>query len=175
MERQMERMMEFFNFSHNLLSNHLTETKNAIKQMKAAATGFSVALPKQNQCLGPFSMAKNITYGTVTINKGNNYDTSTGVYTAPVAGVYSLAVTIYSNFTGQTPTKACANLSVNGNTVAQLKEKSNGDHQDSSSVVITKKLQAGDKVSVIQPPGCAFCGANHNFNTFTGFLLYLKN
>lgn len=107
------------------------------------------------------------------LNLGDGYNSTTGIFTVPHAGLYSLALTVYSD--AGTPggkLVACAGLQVNGQVVAAASEKNNLDHEDSSSAAVALHLKAGDRVAVFLPPGCSLCDDSSHFNTFSAFLLY---
>jgi hypothetical protein len=109
----------------------------------------------------------------VFINLGDGYAMSSGVFTVPRAGVYSLALTVYSDAgSAGNSLHACASLVVNDVVVVDTREKNMQDQEDSTTTVLAMQLNAGDRVSVILPIGCKLCDSNSHFNTFSGFLLY---
>lgn len=135
----------------------------------------SVALYSEEglKCFGPFGAHKVVTYEHAFINHGNGYNESTGVFTVPRSGVYSLALTVYSD-AGASNTKlaACAGLQVNGLKVTGHSEKNKQDQEDSSTTVVALHLEAGDQVSVRLDEGCFLCDDHSHYNTFSAFLLY---
>lgn len=138
-------------------------------------SAFSVALNNEDdlKCFGSFRDDKLITYSHIFINLGNGYNQQTGIFTTPRAGVYSLALTVYSDAGSPGNTlAACAALQVNGKSVAEPHEKNMQDQEDSATIVVAVHLNAGDKVSVNLPIGCFLCDNKSHYNTFSGFLLY---
>lgn len=125
------------------------------------------------KCFGPFGATSVVTYEHVFINHGNGYNQSTGVFAAPRSGVYSLALTVYSD-AGASNTKlaACAGLQVNGLKVAGQSEKYTQDQEDSATAVVAVHLQAGDRLSVGLGAGCFLCDDHNHYNTLSAFLLY---
>ncbi|XP_049580979.1 cerebellin 20 isoform X1 [Syngnathus scovelli] len=197
MQQKIHRMKMYFNTSLSELENELTRTKNTLNNIRgqkseqhqlpqcllifptcllaASRSAFSVALTNSDTltCYGPFRDDKLITYQHVFINLGRGYNAATGVFTAPRDGVYSLALTVYSDAGSPgNSLAACANLQVNGQVVAGPKEKNKQDQEDSASIVLAIHLAAGDKVAVNLPIGCFLCDDKSHYNTFTGFLLY---
>ncbi|XP_054650635.1 cerebellin 20 [Dunckerocampus dactyliophorus] len=175
MQQQMRRMEMFLNTSLNELEKELEKTQNTFNNIRASRSAFSVALFNSDElrCHGPFRDDMFITYTHIFLNLGGGYDVNTGVFTVPRAGVYSLALTVYSD-TGS-PAKllaACASLRVNSRVVANLKEKNTQDQEDSASVAVALQLEVGDKVAATLPAGCFLCDDKSHYNTFTGFLLY---
>lgn len=139
----------------------------------ASRSAFSVALTDTRLCVGPNREDSVVKYGSVFINLGDGYSTNTGVFVAPRSGVYSLALTVYSDAGAAGATlAACARLRLNGRTLASPSEKNNQDQEDSVSAVLAVQLNAGDRVDVALPAGCFLCDDNNHYNTFTGFLLY---
>ncbi|XP_038129313.1 C1q-related factor-like [Cyprinodon tularosa] len=174
MQTQMMRMEEFFNMTVKELSQQLMTTKMNLDRIKKNRSAFSVALNNERSltCFGPFSDDRPVPYKHVFLNLGDSYSIQTGIFTVPLSGVYSLAVTVYSRSAVNLPQVTCALLQVNGVEVAPLVDKNGADSEDSSTVVIARHLKAGDKVSVIQQKGCNICDDYNHYNTFTGFLLY---
>lgn len=141
----------------------------------ASRSAFSVALYNEDElrCFGSFRDDKIITYSHIFMNLGNGYNPQTGIFTAPRSGVYSLALTVYSDAGSPGNTlAACAALQVNGKNVAEPREKNMQDQEDSATIVAAVQLNAGDEVSVNLPIGCFLCDNKSHYNTFSGFLLY---
>uniref|UniRef100_A0A3B4UEP9 Cerebellin 20 n=1 Tax=Seriola dumerili TaxID=41447 RepID=A0A3B4UEP9_SERDU len=141
----------------------------------ASRTAFSVALFNDVtfQCYGPFTLNTNIIYKHVFLNLGDSYSVDTGIFTVPHSGVYTIAITIYSDAgSSGRLLAACACLQVNGQVVSQSREQNRDDQEDSATVVLVLQLMAGDKVAVNLPEGCFLCEYNSFFNTFSAFLLY---
>ncbi|KAF3847889.1 hypothetical protein F7725_020917 [Dissostichus mawsoni] len=157
MQKQLNRMEQYFNLSYEGMHHVLTESKTALNNFRASRSAFSVALNSNARmlCFGPFPDDKLIPFKHVFINLGDSYSTDTSIFTAPRSGVYSLAVTIYSDIDSPiNPFAACANLMVNGHAVAVLPEHKGNDPEDSSTVVVALGLKAGDQVGVLLPAGC---------------------
>ncbi|XP_041850902.1 complement C1q-like protein 3 [Melanotaenia boesemani] len=176
MQQQIYRMKTFFNVSFNELEKELMKTKNILNSVRASRSAFSVSLTKEDSltCFGPFrGEDRLIVYKHVFINLGDGYNVNTGVFTVPRSGVYSFALTIYSDAGSPANSlAACAALLVNSQVVAGPSEKNTEDQEDSATVVIASHLKAGDKVSISLPAGCFLCDDSNHYNTFTGFLLF---
>ncbi|XP_054453110.1 complement C1q-like protein 2 [Anoplopoma fimbria] len=175
MQQQVHRMKMFFNRSLGEMEKELNNTRNILNHVRASRSAFSVSLTsdKKFTCIGPFRDDKIIQYKHVFINLGEGYSTDTGFFTVPRSGVYSLALTVYSDAGAPGNTlAACAGLLVNGQLVAGPREKNMQDQEDSATIVVALHLMAGDKVAVNLPIGCFLCDNSSHYNTFTGFLLY---
>ncbi|KAK7882838.1 hypothetical protein WMY93_029012 [Mugilogobius chulae] len=174
MTKQLERMDQFFQMSYDHMTEELTAAKTAINDIRASRTSFSAVLsnPTQN-CNNQVvsATATRVKYNMVKVNMGNNYNSTTGEFTAPRKGVYSFALTLYN----LGPYKSCATLMVNGIAKYALMERRTADTQDSASVSISLSLEAGDKVYVEEPANCVMCAHDNLYNTFTGYLMYTKD
>lgn len=107
------------------------------------------------------------------LNLGNNYNPITGVFTVPRSGVYSLALTVYSDSGAEnSELLSCANLRVNNTDVSVVHDVNKEDQEDSATIVIVLQLSSEDRVSVYLPAGCSLCDNINHYNTFSGFLLY---
>ncbi|KAG7478964.1 complement C1q 4 [Solea senegalensis] len=138
-------------------------------------SAFSVALNNDNHlnCYGTFRDDKLVIYKHVFINLGGGYNVETGVFTVPRSGVYSLALTVYSDAGSPGNTlAACASLQVNDMVVAGPTDHNMQDQEDSATIVMALHLMAGDQVAVNLPVGCFLCDNKSHYNTFSGFLLY---
>ncbi|KAM3875298.1 C1q-related factor-like [Diretmus argenteus] len=173
MQQQMNRMEMFFNESINKLQQNVDSTLTVLNNVRASRSAFSVSLTNARWCYGPLRTQETIVYQHIFINLGGNYDLGTGIFTVPRSGVYSFALTVYSD-SGATNNSlaACAILVVNGETIARPRDRNQQDQEDSATIVVALQLNAGDRVSAMLPIGCFLCDNNSHFNTFTGYLLY---
>ncbi|XP_071753350.1 cerebellin 20 [Centroberyx gerrardi] len=175
MQKQMYRMEAFFNLSLNVLEQDLERTAMALNNVRDSRSAFSVSLGSINKhiCTNISREKTIIVYKHVFINLGGSYNTDTGIFTVSRSGVYAFALTVYSDAGSPgNSLDACASLTVNGMVVAGPSDRNLEDQEDSATVVLAQRLQAGDKVAVELPPGCYLCDNKAHYNTFTGFLLY---
>ncbi|XP_035009434.1 C1q-related factor-like [Hippoglossus stenolepis] len=175
MQQQIHRLGTFLNLTFNALEKELIKTKTVLNNVRDSRSAFSVALTNQVSlnCLGPFRDKKLIAYKHVFINLGDSYSVDTGIFKVPRSGVYSLALTVYSDAGSPgNSLAACASLQVNGQVVAGPREQNMQDQEDSATIVVALHLSSGDIVAVNLPIGCFLCDDNSHYNTFTGFLLY---
>ncbi|CAG04689.1 unnamed protein product [Tetraodon nigroviridis] len=117
--------------------------------------------------IGPFQTEKKLTYSKVFTNIGNAYNSSTGVFIAPVKGVYSFQFTAFG-FTSCT-----IRLQVYKN---NKKIMSNWKHSSlnvatyvTNSLIL--ELEAGDTVHFSLPSGACLYDDRNNYSTIIGFLL----
>uniref|UniRef100_A0A665V504 C1q domain-containing protein n=1 Tax=Echeneis naucrates TaxID=173247 RepID=A0A665V504_ECHNA len=122
-------------------------------------------------CFGPFSQDSVIIYQNVVLNLGGGYSTDTGVFTVPRSGVYSIALTVFSDAgSPNRPLAVCATLKVNGEPMFRASEQNRQDQEDSATIAVALHLTAGDQVAVYLPSGCFLCEFSSHFNTFSAFL-----
>uniref|UniRef100_A0A3B4UKZ9 C1q domain-containing protein n=1 Tax=Seriola dumerili TaxID=41447 RepID=A0A3B4UKZ9_SERDU len=121
---------------------------------------------------GPFDTDRTMTYNTVITNIGNAYNVSTGVFTAPVAGVYYF--TFFYHAGGEHVSKLI--LHKNKEPVVMTSDhngkvtRCNSETADNGGNAVFLKLEKGDKVSVQLPAG-AHVWASEGHTTFSGFLV----
>nr|XP_046245196.1 uncharacterized protein LOC124059335 [Scatophagus argus] len=177
MVRTVNRLRTYFGTSLNELEKVYLQTNQSLSKIEASRTAFSACLYNDDnfKCFGPFAVNNRIIYEHVFLNLGNSYNAKTGIFTVRHSGVYSLALTVYSD-AGAPGNKlaACAGLQINGQTVAGSKDQNTNDQEDSSSIVMAIHLKAGDQVSVNLPIGCFLCDDSSHYNTFSAFLLYTE-
>uniref|UniRef100_A0A672QAM2 Complement C1q-like protein 2 n=1 Tax=Sinocyclocheilus grahami TaxID=75366 RepID=A0A672QAM2_SINGR len=173
MKKQIWKLEMFFNMTLNELQRNLERAHSVLNNIRASRSAFSVALTDTRLCIGPNREDSVVKYSSVFVNLGDGYSTDTGAFVAPRSGIYSLALTVYSDAGAPGATlAACARLRLNGRTIASPSENNLQDQEDSASAVLAVQLHAGDRVDVALPAGCFLCDNNNHYNTFTGFLLY---
>ncbi|XP_072314958.1 uncharacterized protein [Eucyclogobius newberryi] len=178
MHQQIDRMKRNFNQSLVALQSELNKAVDTLSLFRSTRSAFSVSLftSDTQKCYGPFRDDTPIIYEHIFLNMGDHYDANTGVFTVPRTGVYSLALTIYSDAGGPGNTlAACGSLRVNGRLLTGPREFNMQDQEDSASNSLVVKLKTGDKVSVNLPIGCFLCDNSNHYNTFSGFLLYITD
>ncbi|XP_059188079.1 complement C1q-like protein 4 [Centropristis striata] len=175
MAQEVKRLQTYFSTTLDEIEEENNKTIAVIDKVKDSRTAFSVALRDTFGCYGAFDKERVIVYKHVFINLGGSYSDETGIFTVPHSGVYSLALTVYSDAGSPgSLLSACANLEVNGQVVAGPRENNEQDQEDSATINLALHLKAGDKVTVNLPPGCFLCDDSSHYNTFSGFLLYLE-
>lgn len=114
-----------------------------------------------------------IVYNTAVFNVGNHYNTSTGVFTAPIAGVYSF--TVYEMFMDE-PSYTFIYLAVqiNGVTTSEFMRQGTKSNYDTFGGTVLVSLSANDQVRIV----CGLNGVDAGYlrlgvdmNSFMGYLL----
>ncbi|XP_073330701.1 complement C1q-like protein 4 isoform X1 [Pagrus major] len=126
---------------------------------------FSAVLEKGG-AYGPFNTDKTLVYNKVFTNIGDAYSSCTGIFTAPVAGVYYF--TLFYHAGGE----HASNLQLFKNSeeiVVTNDHKTGSDTADNGGNAVVLQLQKGDQVYVRMRANCRVWGGPQT--TFSGFQL----
>ncbi|XP_036375395.1 complement C1q-like protein 2 [Megalops cyprinoides] len=141
------------------------KTQNADRPKVAFSAGYSDA-----RYVGPFQTDITLVYTKVLTNIGNNYNPATGIFTAPVRGVYYFR---FTTFGAGVSIRIGAVLYRNGqHTVATYDIQGSVDSHDDSSNAAVLQLEVGDQVYVRLPAGYQLYDDAWNRCSFSGFLLF---
>ena len=112
-----------------------------------------------------------LTYNNVITNNGNHYNGSTGVFTAPVSGVYYYAFDYYaqSNNTARATLQKSTNSGSSWSTFRYGCRVSNPSNYVSASTVGVIALNANDQVRLVAEDGTVHI--NNPFNFFSMHLI----
>ncbi|XP_041635212.1 complement C1q-like protein 3 [Cheilinus undulatus] len=117
--------------------------------------------------IGPFETATPLIYRTVITNIGNGYNETTGVFTAPVAGVYYFS---FSYHAGGAHGTRLALLKNSETIVMSGDQKSTADKTDNGGNTAFLLLQPGDRVFVRLAENTQVWGSDYH-TTFSGCLV----
>ncbi|XP_026878658.2 cerebellin 11 [Electrophorus electricus] len=118
---------------------------------------------------GPFTSEKKLIFDKVLTNIGDAYNPKTGVFIAPVKGIY------YFRYSGYAFTLHNMGLSIfKGNTrFVSSYEHTSGEKNDNVSNGAVMQLSAGEEVHMrLWIQSWIFVDYRYNYSTFTGYLLY---
>ncbi|XP_076580627.1 cerebellin 11 [Chaetodon auriga] len=155
------------------LQKRLNATEEEIKKLKQSSAkaapliAFSASLANSGETYTGPCTERTLVFKRVFSNTGS-YDQDTGIFTAPVNGLYYFSFSTYgynSHVTG-------AVLMKNGVRQISTYENPSADGSDSSSNAVVLQLAAGDKVYMeLWDNGRVFDNLNGH-TTFSGFLLF---
>ncbi|XP_041634953.1 complement C1q-like protein 2 [Cheilinus undulatus] len=143
--------------------NQILELKNK-EQTKVI---FSAAVGGPDSAVGPFNTATTLIYRTVITNIGNAYSSATGIFTAPVAGVYYF--TFFYHADGRH--RAFLLLFKNSQKIVDSSDHASSfDKADNGGNAVILQLQQGDQVFMRMEPNTHVWG-NPCVTTFSGYLI----
>ncbi|XP_063049472.1 complement C1q-like protein 2, partial [Engraulis encrasicolus] len=120
--------------------------------------------------IGPFTVSIPLQYKKVLSNIGSGYNPSTGVFTALVKGMYFFRFSMFRN--SQITEFSVISLMKNGEVLASVWDGTSPDYNDMGSNTAVIALEPGDSVYVELIADTAVYDDEHNYNTFSGFLLF---
>ncbi|XP_069391285.1 putative leucine-rich repeat-containing protein DDB_G0290503 isoform X3 [Paralichthys olivaceus] len=118
--------------------------------------------------VGPFDEETTLIFSKTISNIGRGYDQITGVFTAPVRGVY------FFSFTAADYLKGYMGLYLYRNNQPILFQLDLNDHggYTSTSSGVTLQLEEDDRVHLSLPASYRLYDDSRNFSVFSGFLLF---
>ncbi|XP_062300623.1 caprin-2-like [Scomber scombrus] len=151
------------------LENRLKESEKQIEELKSKEKRqviFSAAADGSGH-IGPFNTHTTLIYKTVMINTGSAYNQFTGIFTAPVTGVYYFIFFYHAG--GNNPTDL--SLFKNNELVSMAYDhRTEHDGADNGGNAVFLQLQQGDQVFVRLGENTHIWAHTH-ITTFSGFLL----
>ncbi|XP_072544594.1 complement C1q-like protein 2 isoform X1 [Salminus brasiliensis] len=154
------------------VSEMLLRMDELAKKTKDPKVAFSASLlnSESPSNVGPFDSNTTLIYRHIFTNVGGAYDPATGLFSAPVKGVYAFRV--FSKAFGRSDRGVTAGLFKNGQHIFSTHaHQTEGVYGASNGV--TLQLEKGDLVSVQLYPGSWICDNKHHHSTFSGHLLFL--
>ncbi|XP_049923774.1 cerebellin-2-like isoform X1 [Epinephelus moara] len=128
---------------------------------------FSAATGGGDKHIGPFNTDKTLIYRTVITNIGDAYSPHTGIFVAPVAGVYYFTIFYHAGGHEQAVLLLCKN---NQLMILTSDHRTEGDTADNGGNAAILQLQPGDQVYVLLAANSHVWGTNYQ-TTFSGFLV----
>ncbi|XP_042565420.1 complement C1q-like protein 2 [Clupea harengus] len=153
----------------NLTVSHVEELRREREERRVS---FSASLVTSgSETFGPFSGPTTLIYRHVFTNTGNAYNPNTGVFTAPVRGVYYFAVFVFGH--GHALTAVSLQKNEEHVVIATVTSHSHQpSHRVDTSNVASLLLEVGDVGYVnLCPKAWVYDSYNH-LTTLSGHLLF---
>ncbi|XP_041635211.1 complement C1q-like protein 2 [Cheilinus undulatus] len=138
-----------------------------LKNKENTRVMFSAASGTPNAAVGPFDTATTLIYKRVITNIGNAYNSTTGIFTAPVAGVYYFTFFYHAGGEHQVFLALYKNSQM---IVDSTDHASSADTADNGGNAVILQLQQGDQMFMRMEPNTHIWGNNH-VTTFSGYLI----
>ncbi|XP_063055666.1 complement C1q-like protein 4 [Engraulis encrasicolus] len=151
------------------VKNRLATVEEELKKLKEVPrVAFSASLGGSGMIKTGPGQEKNLIYKDIITNIGDAYNMETGVFTAPVHGLY------YVRFTANGPTDGTinANLYKNDAIFLMVHEQPSGAGSDTGSNGAAVELQKGDKLHMGLWPNTQIYDNSNRHSTVTAILLY---
>lgn len=165
-----EEVSETFKDISGRIHQLLDDIREVTVPVNVAFTAF---LKHKARCLGPFERNVSIRYNDIRLNEGSGYSSVLGLFTAPVSGVYSFSLSVYSRvqWVGQHMFHK-VQLMRNGQAEVAMWEDNTEDMEDSTSHRVLLSLKQGDQVYAELVHDRQLCGNIRGLNSFSGYLVY---
>ncbi|XP_049424428.1 complement C1q-like protein 3 [Epinephelus fuscoguttatus] len=148
----------------------LEDSENQIRDLRIKERTkviFSAATGGGYNDIGPFNKNTTLIYRTVITNIGDAYSPHTGVFVAPVAGVYYF--TIFYHAQGFLHSRLWL-FKNKQHMLTTNDHQTNADGADNGGNAVFMQLQLGDQVYVLMDKGSHVWGTDYH-TTFSGFLV----
>ncbi|XP_036968490.1 complement C1q-like protein 4 [Acanthopagrus latus] len=149
------------------MAEQLIAFENRLKTLEEGQTkvAFGTMLEKDG-IYGPFKRDVTLPFNKVFTNIGDAYDSSTGVFTAPVAGVYYFTF-FYQAGKNATKLELFKNSQI---IVRTTEDKASYDTSDSGGNAVVLQLKERDEVCVRMVENCEIWAGEYH-TSFSGFLV----
>ncbi|CAB1326709.1 unnamed protein product [Coregonus sp. 'balchen'] len=155
--------------------SRLTASESQVEELtnrnedRKVAFSASLAAPGQHGNTGPFNTGITLVYRNIYSNIGNAYNPTTGIFTAPVRGLYLFRFYIYGGGDSSVPTAAALHKNGHQIAIAYAVHASGGI---SSSNGVSVVLEVGDVVNMHLWAGTKIYDSTNRHSTFSGHLLF---
>ncbi|XP_068179021.1 complement C1q tumor necrosis factor-related protein 4-like [Antennarius striatus] len=166
--KELKATVEELQTERRLMSERLDAAEKKLKNVKdTPRVAFAASLGGNG--LVKTTTRKDLIYKEVLLNVGGAYNAETGIFTAPVRGVY------YIRFTANAPTDfpMSAVLYKNGVQIQLIAhEQTSGQGSDTASNGATLLLEKNDMLKMVLWENTQLWDNSNHHTTFSGFLLF---
>ncbi|XP_076144451.1 complement C1q-like protein 2 [Alosa pseudoharengus] len=154
-----------------IMEAKLQAHKNEIEELKEenrVKVAFSASLHLGfNGNTGPYNVEKTLVYKNIITNIGNAYNPATGIFTAPVRGIYFFSFYYHAS----THNRAVLSLKKNGQVLATASHHKVNSGTDNGSNGVTVQMEVGEQVYVILYSNSWVYDSIYQDTIFSGFLI----
>ncbi|XP_078018806.1 complement C1q-like protein 2 [Epinephelus lanceolatus] len=156
-----------------VLETRMSSSENEVAELKREnadrpKVAFSAGLTDAGS-VGPFDTEITLKFSKVFTNIGQAYSPTTGIFTAPVRGVYNFRFTVWEV---RTSTWTSGILYHNEKRMTLSYDYNDDVSYVSVSNALILQLEKGDVVYMALPSGYGVFDDSHNRTIFSGFLLF---
>ncbi|TNM87652.1 hypothetical protein fugu_005873 [Takifugu bimaculatus] len=165
----MQDILEALQTERKVMSERLKEFETEMKRIKETPQIAFAASLGGNGLMKTTSGNKDLIYADVLTNVGGAYNSQTGVFTAPIRGVY------YIRFTANGPNNfpKSAVLYKNNDEIQLIAhEQMSGEGSDTASNGAALMLEKGDRLKMVLWHNTQIWDNSNHHSTFSGFLLF---
>ncbi|XP_052412461.1 cerebellin-2 [Carassius gibelio] len=153
----------------NALNDEVRELRSKNEESTKVAFSATLSSSLGSKYFGPHAEATTLAYENAFTNIGNAYDTKTGIFTAPVKGVYFFNFVVFNP--DEEPT--AVRLLKNGNPVVTASDNAPGlDTEDTTTNSVSLLLERWDTVYLQLLEKRRVYTDSWRRNTFSGHLLF---
>ncbi|XP_048045826.1 complement C1q tumor necrosis factor-related protein 3-like [Megalobrama amblycephala] len=153
----------------NALHDEVRELRSKNEERVNVAFSATLSSSMGSKYFGPHTEATTLVYKNEFTNIGNAYDTNTGIFTAPVKGVYFFNFVVFNPDEEATGVK----LLKNGNLVVAASDNPpRWDTEDTTCNSVTLLLEQGDRIHLQLIENRRIYTDSWRRNTFSGHLLF---
>ncbi|XDV10961.1 hypothetical protein PO909_000046 [Leuciscus waleckii] len=172
-DEQQTFILEELNKKHDEMSNISQVTSSQVEELRKENRDREIAfsaglLQSGSGSIGPSTTDITLVYRNVFTNIGNAYNPVTGIFTAPLKGVYVFKFSVYAH--GQSNPASAYIIKNEQYAVMAHAQQSQGTLNSSKGVVWI--LEVGDVVFVRLWPSSRIGDNGNNHNTFSGYMLF---
>ncbi|XP_056334814.1 cerebellin 14 [Danio aesculapii] len=153
----------------NAAEDNVEELNSTEKERVKIAFSASLLSSHNIRYIGPYAEDTMIVYGKIFTNIGNAYNTTTGIFTAPVKGVYFFNLVLFTHDALSAGVKLLKN---DDHVVGVTDNPPTGDKEDTASNSVSLLLEEGDQISVKLMEHRRIYTDGFKRNTFSGHLLF---
>nr|XP_021323416.1 uncharacterized protein LOC100007164 isoform X1 [Danio rerio]XP_021326942.1 uncharacterized protein LOC100007164 isoform X1 [Danio rerio] len=159
-----------------IMETRMESMEKEIERLKAknperVKVAFSASLLSSHNIkyIGPYAEDTMIVYGKIFTNIGNAYNTTTGIFSAPVKGVYFFNLVLFTHDALSAGVKLLKN---DDHVVGVTDNPPTEDKEDTASNSVSLLLEEGDQISVKLIAHRRIYTDGFRRNTFSGHLLF---